>query len=49
MEGMFAAFFINHRIEPELAQAVATRLVEEGAQTGCLSLLRSSREPSMVW
>ena len=48
MEGMFAAFFINHRIEPELAHAVAARLVEEGAAQPALSSPFAD-EPSMVW
>ena len=47
MEGMFAAFFVNHQIEPTLAQAVAARLVEEGAYaTGPALSSQFADEPS---
>ena len=45
MEGMFAAFFVNHQIEPALAQAVAARLVEEGAYATGPALSSPFAEP----
>ena len=46
MEGMFAGFFVNHQIEPALAQAVAARLVEEGAYATGPTLSSPFAEPS---